>query len=282
MTVDQATIDTFNRDGFVIIRGLLTAADIAAARRRFEPLFRGEFETGLYPDEWNWQEGRDPPDRSRQICNGWKSDRELARILLSTRIGELCATLRGWPGARIGQDNVIWKPAGAKSLGFHQDDSYCHWIVPPGYCTCWMALDRTQAAGGTIEYARGSHLWPLSPPLGAFHAPEDYRASLRQAAEIAGVTPDIVPIEVEAGDAVIHHGQTWHGSGPNLGEEPRRSLVSHCISSEAQFHPTEISYIYSRYRRRGDPTMDESYFPILWRKDGYRSPWLESYLAGAT
>jgi len=26
--------------------------------------------------------------------------------------------------------------------------------------------------------------------------------------------------------------------------------------------------------------MDESFFPILWRQDGYRTPWLDSYMAG--
>ena len=49
---------------------------------RFAPLFRGEFETGLYPDEWNWREGRDAGDLTRQICNAWKSDRGVARAVL--------------------------------------------------------------------------------------------------------------------------------------------------------------------------------------------------------
>jgi ectoine hydroxylase-related dioxygenase (phytanoyl-CoA dioxygenase family) len=274
--LDQTRIDTFRRDGFVIIRNLLSGAQVEAARNRFEPLFQGRFETGIYPDEWNWQEGRDPPDRTRQICNGWKSDRTIARIVLSACVGELCAQMGGWEGARIGQDNVLWKPPGAKSLGFHQDDSYCHWVVPAGYITCWMPLDATTAAGGTIEYARGSHLWPLSPPKGKFHAPEDYHATLREAAAEAGGTIDIVPIEVAAGDAVIHHGRVWHGSGPNSAAVPRRALVSHCISADCRFHPTEVSYVYSRYRRRGDLDMDESFFPVLWRADGYRTPWLAS------
>jgi hypothetical protein len=52
------------------------------------------------------------------------------------------------------------------------------------------------------------------------------------------------------------------------------------MSSEAKFHPTHISYIYNRYKRAGDTTMDESFFPILWREDGYRSPWLDDYLRG--
>jgi len=90
---------------------------------------------------------------------------------------------------------------------------------------------------------------------------------------------DIVPIEVAAGDAVIHHGRVWHGSGSNSASVPRRALVSHCLSSDCRFHETEVSYIYSRYRRRGDLAMDESFFPILWRADGYRTPWLDPWLA---
>ena len=272
-------IEQFNTDGFLILAHFLSAEEVAAARARFEPLFRGEFETGLYPDEWNWRAGRDPPDRTRQICNGWKSDRTIARIVLKEEIGRLCATLAGWPGARIGQDNVLWKPPGAKALGFHQDDSYCGWVVPAGFLTCWMTLDDTAAAGGTIEYARGSHRWGRFAPLGEFHAPEDYRLALRQAAASQGHRVELVPVEVPAGGCVFHAGGTWHGSDVNRGPQPRRSLVSHCLSSAAQFHPTEVSYIYSRYRRVVDLTMDESFFPILWTQDRYRTPFLESYLA---
>ena len=126
-------IARFREDGFLILDRFLAAELVEAARARFEPLFRGEFETGLYPDEWNWREGRDPPDLTRQICNGWRSDRTIARIVLAEAVGRACAELMGWAGARIAQDNVIWKPPGAKPLGFHQDDSYCHWFVPAGY-----------------------------------------------------------------------------------------------------------------------------------------------------
>lgn len=281
LQLNATQMERFNTDGFVVLDRFLSAEEVALARARFEPLFRGEFETGLYPDEWNWRAGRDPPDRTRQICNGWKSDRNIARIVLKEEIGRLCATLAGWPGARIGQDNVLWKPPGAKTLGFHQDDSYCNWVVPSGFVTCWMALDDTSAAGGTIEYARGSHRWGRFPPLGEFHAPDDYRDALRQAAASVDRDVEVVPIEVAAGGCVFHAGGIWHGSDANRSSQPRRSLVSHCLSSTARFHPTEVSYIYNRYRRVGDLTMDESFFPILWRQDGYRSPFLATYLAQA-
>jgi ectoine hydroxylase-related dioxygenase (phytanoyl-CoA dioxygenase family) len=199
--------------------------------------------------------------------------------VLSREVGRLAAQLAGWPGARIAQDNVIWKPPGATALGFHQDDSYNGWIVPPHMLTCWIALDPTSAAGSTIEYVRGSHRWPVSPPIEQFHAPDDYRREMREAAAAVGLgTPELVPVEVPAGGCAFHDGRTWHGSDVNRADRPRRSAVSHCMSSEARFHPTNVSYIYSRYKRVGEDGMDESFFPILWRQDGYRTPFLDDYV----
>ncbi len=269
-------IAAFQRDGFVVVHEVLDADTIARARARFDPLFAGEFDTGLQPDEWNWRTGSGRDDVTRQICNGWKADRTVASVVLRADIGRAAATLRGWRGARINQDNVIWKPPGARPLGFHQDDSYQHWIVPNEMLSCWISLDDTRADQGTIEYVRGSHRWPLSPPIGRFHATEDPLADLRPAAERAGVAaPEIVAIEIPAGSAVFHHGRTWHGSRDNRGARPRRSLVAHCMSSEAQFHSRNIGPIYGRYKRHGSLAMDESFFPILWREDGYRTPWLD-------
>ena len=279
LNLSESQVETFRKDGFVVVEGVLSEQQVDAARDRFDPLFNGQFETGLQPDEWNWRAGRDRDDLTRQICNGWKGDRTIAGIVLRQDIGQACARLRGWPGARMNQDNVIWKPQGAGALGFHQDDSYQSWIVPNEMVTCWITLDDTRADQGTIEYVRGSHKWPLSPPIGQFHAPDDALADMRVAAERASVKPEIVPIEVPAGSAVFHHGMTWHGSRGNTGTgAPRRSVISHCSSSEARHHPSNLSPIYSRYKRYGSDELDESFFPILWRQDGYRTEWLASYL----
>ena len=269
----QDDMETFNRDGFVVLEGVLDPDTVVAARNRFEPLFAGDFATGLAPDEWNWRPGG-REDVTRQICNGWKSDPVVAGVVLRADVGEACARLRGWPGARINQDNVLWKPPGGKALGFHQDESYQSWIAPAEMMTCWITLDDTSADGGTIEYVPGSHHWPLAPPIAQFHAPDDPLADMRPAAEAAGIAdPEIFAIEVPAGSAVIHHGRTWHGSRANSRGVPRRSLVAHCMSSAARYSEG-VSPVYSRYRRHGTDEMDESFFPILWRDDGYRTGWL--------
>ena len=280
IALTERDIARFREDGFLVVDHLIEPAAAAAAADRFEPLFRGDFETGLQPDEWNWRAGRDDEGLTRQICNGWKADRRVARIVLRADIGRACARLMGWPGARLYQDNVIWKPPGAKALGFHQDDSYITWIDPPSMVTCWIALDATTAAGGTIEYVRGAHRWDVSDMIERFHAPDDPTKEMRAAAARAGVEPEIVPIEVPAGGGVFHHGATWHGSRENRAERPRRSLVAHCLSAEARFGPDGIGEIYGRYKRFGDDAMDESFFPILWTEEGRRSAFLDGYLAG--
>ena len=273
-------LQRFQADGFLVVESFLDTTLAEAAAARFEALFRGDFESGLQPDEWNWKEGRDDPSLTRQICNAWKADRAIARAVLAEAVGRWITLLMDWPGARINQDNVIWKPPGAKALGFHQDDSYQDWIVPQAMATCWMALDDTSAVGGTIEYVRGSHRWDLSGKIAQFHAPEDERSDLRKAADAAGIGDyEVVPIEVPRGGAVFHHGRTWHGSGPNRGAAPRRSAISHCMRSDAEHHPTIRSPVYSRYKRVGETEMDESFFPILWTRTGYRTDWLVDYLA---
>ena len=277
VALSEGHIARFDRDGFVIIDSLVSPEQVDGLRDRFDRLFRGEFENGTAPDEVNWQEGVSDPTLTRQICNGWKADRLIAEVVLSASLGERVATLAGWPGARIVQDNVLWKPPGAKALGFHRDNWYQPWHTPQEMLSCWIALDDTTAAGGTVEFARGSHRWPTGrDPEPEFHAPEDYRAAVREAARLARAELDVAYVEVVAGAASFHHGWTWHGSGPNTTGQQRRALVLHCTSSEAEFNRSGFDHgtgpTYTRYAHLTDDTMDENYFPILWRRDGYRTP----------
>ncbi|HJY32795.1 MAG TPA: phytanoyl-CoA dioxygenase family protein, partial [Actinomycetota bacterium] len=118
-------VASFWRDGFLIVgQGLIAPRALERLRERYLPLFEGEYETGIRPDEVNWIKGRDPEDRTRQLCNAWKSDTVIAAQVLSARLGRLAAQLMGYEGVRILQDNVLWKPPGTKAIGFHQDGSY--------------------------------------------------------------------------------------------------------------------------------------------------------------
>jgi ectoine hydroxylase-related dioxygenase (phytanoyl-CoA dioxygenase family) len=260
----------------ILEEGLVPEERLEPLRERFLRLFDGEYETGIRPDEVNWVRGRDPEDRTRQLCNAWKSDNVVAAQVLSERTGELAARLTGWSGVRLLQDNVLWKPPGTKAIGFHQDSSYAGYLVPPEMVTCWISLDDLPADAGPLQYVRGSHRWPRTPPARSqFHAPEDWLAPARDAAP-DGAELDVVPVAVKAGGGSFHHGLTFHGSAPNENATvARMALVSHMIPAHARFHETNVDVVYSRYRRRGDLSLDESFFPVMWDESGYRTPWLK-------
>ena len=277
-----AQIERFRRDGFLVVERIIGTEEAAHLASRFAPLFPRRVRDRPLPRRVELARGQGTPatSRARSATPGSRIARW--REPSSTPAWDCGARgFAGWPGARINQDNVLWKPPGARPLAFHQDDSYQRWVVPPQMCTCWIALDATTAAGGTIEYVKGSHRWGLAPPAAQFHAPADYEREMREAAARAGAEPEVVRIEVPAGGGVFHHGHTFHGSDTNRGDAPRRALVSHCMSSEARFHPTNVGYVYGRYKRAGGTEMDESFFPVLWTEHGYRSAWLDGYLDAA-
>ena len=96
-----------------------------------------------------------------------------------------------------------------------------------------------------------------------------------RAAAPEGEELDLVPVVVKPGGGSFHHGLTWHGSAPNTNASvARMALVTHMLPVEARFHETNVDLIYSRYRRHGDLSLDESFFPVLWDESGYRTPWL--------
>jgi ectoine hydroxylase-related dioxygenase (phytanoyl-CoA dioxygenase family) len=274
-----AQMETYRRDGFLVVDSFPGRTELVRIRERFMRVFEHEWETGLQPDEVNYVPGVTAPDLTRQLCNVWKADRVLAAVVLSRELGEFAARLAALPGVRLAQDNAIWKPPSGRTLLCHQDAAYLDHLDPPKMTTCWMALDDTASDTGTIYYVRGSHLWPHSPLGGTFHAPEDWLAHVREAMP-PGAELELVPIEVPAGGAAFHDGWTFHGSPPNeRTDAQRRSIVSHMISTQTRWNPTHPHPIYSRYRRPGERELDEAFFPIIWR-DGYRTTWLHEYLLG--
>ena len=267
-SLNSNLLEEFNQNGFIILDEFIDLQYLDKLKDRIEPLFKGEFETGIEPDEWNWKSGRDSNDVTRQICNAWKSDNLIKKIVCNSIIGECVSKLMGWKGARLLQDNVLWKPPLGRSLLFHQDASYDDWVTPQTMVTCWMPLDDSSIETGTLEYVVGSHKWDLCPPSGTFHAPDDYKKELKMYAKNNNKILDIVEIKVPAGGVSFHHGLTWHGSGTNKSPYHRRALVAHCVPHDAKFHPTNCGgtgRIYRKYKMNDTDELNESFFPILWK-----------------
>jgi hypothetical protein len=120
-------------------------------------------------------------------------------------------------------------------------------------------LDNTDIPNiGTIEYAKGSHL--ISSPItqnheiaSGFHTAESesensYRSPFLQYPGKDYPEENFIKVPATAGSVVFHHQDVWHGSGPNISENPRRAVVSHLINGDVRFsnssHPWKATYIY--------------------------------------
>lgn len=280
-TLTDAQVAQFKQDGFLIVDKIIEPEHAAEIRDRFDAIFNeSQYQTGIKPDEVNLPVG-DPPF-TKQICNAWKSDLAIARQVLSESMGKACAQLGGWQGSRLMIDNLLWKPIAGRSIGFHQDSMYSLWIDKPALVSCWIALDQTTAQGGTLVYIKGSHKWGEAKPIMQFHGPEDDLKEVREWAEQHDLELELVPVVVPPGGGAFHDGWLWHGSRVNQAEVPRRALAMHCFQSDIEFNPEQMTVgngpIYGKYKKFGSNEVDENYFPIIYREDGYRTPGLDDYL----
>lgn len=266
------------RDGFVAVGQVLSDDEVHKVRSRFEGLFEGKFNTGIYPDEWHWRKGISKPDAFREIVNGWKSDTEVAKISTSPALGELASSLMGWEaGARLAQDDVLWKPPLAGGVGFHQDSAYISAQFSPyedNSVTIWIALDDADEETGVVEYCVGSHKWPTEAQNtgavnSAFHGEAEHQSPLAQAAINAGRDPkslEIKSLKVRAGEAIIHHQDVWHGSAASKSStRHRRALGVHVVRADVSWRENpKPDYIYGRYYLPGENKPRNIFFPKMW------------------
>jgi hypothetical protein len=66
-----AQIEAYRRDGFLVVEQWLDPAEVERAREHFARCFAHEWETGLMPDEVNYDPKTTPPDRTRRTWTSW-------------------------------------------------------------------------------------------------------------------------------------------------------------------------------------------------------------------
>jgi ectoine hydroxylase-related dioxygenase (phytanoyl-CoA dioxygenase family) len=72
---------------------------------------------------------------------------------------------------------------------------------------------------------------------------------------------------MKAGQVSFHHSLTFHGSGPNLTDQPRLSVVAHMMPGDTvyragrQHHPNVV--LLGPNAQDGAP-FEGDYWPVLW------------------
>jgi ectoine hydroxylase-related dioxygenase (phytanoyl-CoA dioxygenase family) len=223
---------------------------------------------GLKPySHWGWR----PEDGNVMRKNDYTTlrVRELAALAQYPVIAACAARLSGAAGLRLWHDQLLYKPTGtngdAGNVAWHTDRYYWQTCSSEDMLTAWIPFDDVSRSDGAMSMVDGSHRWSdqletkwESSPFSVINAVLEERDA------------NLVPIELKRGQVSFHHCKTLHGSGPNLGASPRRSLVVHFQPSDneyverGRYHPNDDLVVKtgSGFPDYSDPRICPALFPV--------------------
>ncbi len=125
----------------------------------------------------------------------------------------------------LGPDLLVWsgalfiKPANSRKIvSWHQDLTY--WgLNDVQEVTCWVALSPANADSGCMKFVAGSHKQRIVAHTDTYG--EDNLLSRGQEIAVKVDEADAVLVELEPGQASMHHGHLFHASGPNVSSDRR-------------------------------------------------------------
>ena len=243
----------YERDGFLIVRGLFSPDEAETLRERFMEIHR-EAQNESSPLRAHYQPktleqaGGDILQHFPRIMMPHRFDADSKKVLLNERIAGVLRALMG-EEPLAAQSMLYFKPPGARGQAFHQDDFYLR--TAPVHCmAAWIALDDCDAENGTLFVAPGSHELPVLCPHAA-----DLTKSF--STEEVDLPADVEPVEVllAPGDVLFFNGAVIHGSTPNTSTNRfRRAFICHYVPDSM----TEMSDGYYPLHRFDGETLQRA------------------------
>ena len=226
--------EAFDRDGFVVIRGMFEREEVDRLREHFMALRR----RGSYADDVVGVQpnSRDPLRRYPRMAQMHRWDDVTLRWLLDRRLRDRLTTLLGVEPYAV-QSMLYFKPPGSRGQALHQDNFYLR--AEPGTCmAAWLALDRADEENGCMLVVPGSHRWPIFCTEKA-----DTRLSFTDVTVPVPDARSTHAVTMEPGDVLFFNGTLVHGSASNSSSDRfRRALIGHYIQADARqvaeyYHP---------------------------------------------
>jgi len=257
----------YDRDGFLVLPGFKSAAELAAVRERaqalvdaFEPdarsgIFSTRDQAGLadaaliasadqvhcfFEEEAFGADGRlqVPKERSINKIGHALHDRDAAfdRFSHGPELAALAADL-GLDQPQVWQSQVIFKQPGiGGEVRWHQDATFFV-TEPVSVTTFWFALEDAALDNGCLWVEPGGHRGPRGVLRERFVRDGD---QLRL--EVLDRTPwpgddRAVPLPVPAGALVVFHGLLPHYSAPNRSPRSRLAYTLHVTDGRSAYSP---------------------------------------------
>ncbi len=232
-----ATPLTYERDGVVKVSGLLSHEDVAAVR---EALVR--YTEQLLPTlpEADYVLEAD----GKTVRNFWRLDKHdsfFREIAQRASLRDLLRPLLHGEPVLLSVETFNKPSRIGSGVPPHQDNAYfC--LAPPDALTVWIAIDPVTAENGPVSHVVGSYHEGIRP-----HTPSGVSGNSMGLAEPLGDHEAITPT-LSSGDALIHHAETIHYSGPNNSDAARCVLLMVFRAAHCAIDPT-LKQVYEHAQR---------------------------------
>ena len=210
----------------------------------------------------------------------------LGALLRKPLVGAVAARLAGAQEIRIWQSTLIYKPPvpgePTNRVPWHMDRHYWQTCTSENMLTGFLPFHDCDERMGTITMVDGSHRWEEIPGddstrhFAARNASE-LDALLAANAAHNGTEVVTVPIVIPKGHISFHHCKTYHGSGQNMADVPRRAVSLHLQPGDNRYRefrkPGGEKVVYNhdvvaRKNAAGDPDYTDPFLcPSLWRSE---------------
>jgi len=209
--LNEAQIAAFHCDGFVVVPGLFSPAEVEAISAWTDEVQAWPETPGrhmMYFEDSRNEAGRRILNRIENLLPFHARFKSLAT---GAKMQGICGQLFGEP-AVLFKDKINFKLPGGDGFASHQDVQAGWSTYADLHITALITIDRSTVANGCLEMAAGRHDRGLIgsewKPLTDSELPDEA----------------YVTIEAEPGDAVFFDSFAPHRSGPNRTHEARRVL----------------------------------------------------------
>jgi ectoine hydroxylase-related dioxygenase (phytanoyl-CoA dioxygenase family) len=214
--LDHDQVETFQRDGVVVLRGLLNQSEVA--------LLRSGIDRNLASPSPRAKVASRPDDPGlfiEDFCC-WSENPAYEQFIRETPLAETAARLTGSREIRLYHDHMLTKESGTQQrTPWHQDQPYYN-IEGQQNVSFWIPVDPVSREA-TLEFVAGSHRGPWLMPRAFMSSEAKWfpDGSLAELPPIEANRADypIVGWAMEPGDVVAFHMLALHASA---GVEPGR------------------------------------------------------------
>ncbi|MFT4993358.1 MAG: ectoine hydroxylase-related dioxygenase (phytanoyl-CoA dioxygenase family) [Paraglaciecola sp.] len=259
--VSEATIESYHRDGAVLIKGLF--------RDWVETLRAGVEENMRSPGPYA-SENLEAGDSGRffdDYCN-WRRIAAFEKVLRSSGAGRVAAELMRSKQVQVFHDHVLVKePGTTKATPWHQDAPY-YFVDGEQNVSFWSPLDPVSQA--SLRCVAGSHRWPKMVLPTRWLSNDSFYPDTQRYMPVPDPDSDekyrILEWDMEPGDAVAFNFRTLHGARGNNTSSRRRAFSLRLMGDDARYisRPGPTSPPFPDHQMRDGETLRHDWFPVIY------------------